>query len=489
MQTFTLNGSQISIPKEIITYKNIVFESEKDCINIVRNYSVTGPVNQNIINLRFKSILSGIDASIANYIKKLSDLSVYNVTIDDFKKGNSGYDDLLDANNKFSKKELKVTEAYNKAAKSDINSAIDSAASKISGLGFGIISNDIGSLALYNVVSDLTISHQKQNAIQEVNNATQAINQKKNELIDIDMRSYFADVYLPTIFGALATCYSILVSKYVSILCANNLFDYSKIEHIDVSRSENILKNIYIVSDKYSLICNAIAICPYNVTSYICALENNCYTDELSKLVRYFGLKNEIEQLLIERININDFTDKPLDERIKKYNRQFSIIGDIDPKVCYDLKHDYIQARIKKIVAKLDIYENFSRKLMICDLHNIEKFIRDNMPDFDVKYVGSESYIKGYSEQKISSIISSNELQVITYKIKYTDFFNDIGKRYGFRCSNYQDIKNNFFYIIKRIVFRRSTLMERNKPTSRENIKSLIKNKLNDDNTSDILSC
>lgn len=69
---------------------------------------------------------------------------------------------------------------------------------------------------------------------------------------------------------------------------------------------------------------------------------------------------------------------------------------------------------------------------MICDLHNIEKFIRDNMPDFDVKYVDSESYIKGYSEQKISSIISSNELQVITYKIKYTDFFNDIGKRYGF---------------------------------------------------------
>ena len=147
MIVFDILGTRIEFENDLQFFVKRLFEFEetRDSIIVDANRSIG---NNKILDA-LKDTDTAFNESVRQVIAELSKYGVYDRIVDDFIGGNKGYTNFLSSINNYLDRVNRIVQEHNSTAESYIAKEERYAKSQISGLDFGIITNDILSIWIY----------------------------------------------------------------------------------------------------------------------------------------------------------------------------------------------------------------------------------------------------------------------------------------------------------------------------------------------------
>lgn len=301
---FDYPGGQITFHKDLKKYYNIRNElweerdKEKDAID-----SKDEPAEiQRKLSIRLLGYIQ------KDLIVPLANYGLYDVTTEDFLVENLGYHDLLLATQRHYEYAIAFEDAMTSAAAKDKDQAAEIASQSITGMGFGVISNDWVAHALYAVQSKSVMDKQVAEAQARYNRMAATIDSTTRAATDKGIEKYKTDTYLPAVRKSIDAIFEYVLSKYCDCLSSVGRFDKSCLNGIDEARSNSILSNLDVVEDKDKVIYSAIQRCPYNLAIYTeIAKRGLQYSETHKDILNYLNLSSPLCDLLALRFPINPY--------------------------------------------------------------------------------------------------------------------------------------------------------------------------------------
>ena len=165
------------------------------------------------------------------------------------------------------------------------------ASSKVTGLGFGIISNSLAAHLVYNAQSEAAIKKQTEEAKEYLSTRNIEISMRASEQWHLSQMQYFRSTLGPKMREAIPYAYTDMLARCVALLGQRNCINIKLIESFDFERSQAILDKAYSVSSSlHKIIEDALRWCPYNINVYIKAKQCGLFNEKMQALAKALHL-------------------------------------------------------------------------------------------------------------------------------------------------------------------------------------------------------
>ena len=268
-------GKDYSIPADVITYIDLLAFTETAKENLVRAF--LNKIKYSIDRIEDNSFLEQeIYNEAQRFIAKLCENGIYNRTVNDYLNSNKGYEFFRTANKDALNRIISFRKARNAAYEAGVQDAIYRKESSVTGLDFGIISGSFVNHMIYASMNASKEKEQEEAALKQYNKEIAELEKSVTSACEASEREYINNIYIPSIklaFTALA--YSWLDS-YVRDLIQNGSFDSNALKYTDLERSNDLLKNLSVATNKAAILETAFLACPYNIAVYMNAMKYDC---------------------------------------------------------------------------------------------------------------------------------------------------------------------------------------------------------------------
>lgn len=251
---------------EILNYFNVQrLECEQALSDVEKSLMVKSTVDK---------IISSIIGITKNYIlPELSQHGVYNLTTDDFIAANPGVQQILAANNALAEYRSSKEATYSTWSDAEKEKAAARASANITGPGYGIITNDFLSFAAYKAHSNAVLNRQAHAAKWQYDKEAYSIHRAAMDMLGDALHQEIAASFKPKVSEGLKNAYNFMLIRLCQGLATVGQFDMACLNGIDENRSEAVLNNIPLVSQKEPMLCQALQLRPYSVKALIRAYE------------------------------------------------------------------------------------------------------------------------------------------------------------------------------------------------------------------------
>lgn len=300
---FDYPGGQITFHKDLKKYYDIRNELWEERNN--RKAGINEKAEPSDIQSRLSVLL--LDYIQKDLIAPLANYGLYDVTTEDFLVENPGYHDLLLATQRHYEYALLLENTLTDTAEKNKARSADLASQSITGMGFGVISNDWVAHALYAAQSKSVMDKQVAEAQAKYNAMISMINSTTKQAIDDGIKKYKTETYLPAVRKSIDAIFEYVLSKYCDFLSKAGQFDKKCLDGIDGDRSNSVLSNLDVVADKEKIIYGAIQLCPYNLDTYKTLFKLKLpYNDLHREILDYFELTKVLCEWLVDQFGPSD---------------------------------------------------------------------------------------------------------------------------------------------------------------------------------------
>lgn len=366
-----LFGKHYDLPKDIVTYidEHHCFESyRQEMLSFfVTNFSDYMDESIPTDKLSFEKFRYYGDLC----AKKLIAQDIFDVTVDDLvgvMPDNPTIKNLIEASANEGMKVLYkgLNEAMLEHVKtlmeqtqSFLNQAQDAERvrdSKITGTGFGIITNSIVGYGVWAAMESSSIKKQSAAANAEFSRDIDIIQNSLENRSSTHLSRYVREVWIPCIKESVDLFIINLFKRYIDVLIEHGKFDKEALNHIDIAKSQSILKNIGTTDNKVGILDAAFLSCPFNPEFYDIAIDY-CDTADLINCAKVFSVDENLQtgytQLCCDIALNKDLSDDEVTEKISPYVSIISmIVGDSKEAV----NAQFIEAHrnvVKKSIIKV----------------------------------------------------------------------------------------------------------------------------------------
>ena len=275
-KTVKFLGKEYSIPEDMLTYIDLLDFTDsiqKQLASTFVRKLRNEIVKDNIGLLGDEDLAQEIEQQVGKYISKLCDNGIFTRTINDYLKDNKGYE-LYSKVNKAALDKIKsllIREMDD--WKAGYENAVNNAESHVTGMGFSIWSGSFVNHAIYAAMEASTLNKQSKEAESQYHKDMGDLRSRLDSKYGGEKSNYINNTYIPNMEAALTVFAYELLDKYVADLIANGKFDGKTLDYVDISRSNDLLKNLTLSNNKQAILENAFAACPYNIAVYMQAMK------------------------------------------------------------------------------------------------------------------------------------------------------------------------------------------------------------------------
>ena len=292
-------NKEYSIPEDVLTYIDLL-----DFTNDVQNKLMSA-----FLRLSNKSEMGGIDdkdmtadiqKQVNRFIAKLCDYGIYDRTCNDYLQNNKGYEAFSSVNKDYLNKMKELLMRKLNDFQAGFEDAMYKKEASVTGMGFSIWSGSFVNHAIYAAMQASTIHDQEKAAAKEYQKDMDALSSRINSDFDRDSIDYIKNVYIPNMEIALTALAYELLDRYISDLIKNGKFNAKTMNYVDITRSNDLLENLNISSNKEAVFENAFVACPYNIAVYMQAMKCDMLDYESFQTAKIFKQDTTILSFLKE---------------------------------------------------------------------------------------------------------------------------------------------------------------------------------------------
>lgn len=264
-------GKEYSIPTDVVLYVDLLAFTETAKDNLLKNF--LNKIKYSIDRIEDKNFLEQeIYNEAQRFIAKLCENNIYNRTANDYLNGNKGYEFFYTANQDALNRIITLRKARNAAYEAGVQDAIYRKESSVTGLDFGIISGSFVNHMIYASMNASKEKEQEAAALKQYNKEIAELEKSVTSACEASEREYINNIYIPSIKLAFTALVYGWLDSYVRDLIQNGSFDSEALKHIDLERSNDLLKNLSVSNNKTAILENAFLACPYNIAVYMKAM-------------------------------------------------------------------------------------------------------------------------------------------------------------------------------------------------------------------------
>lgn len=261
-------GKEYSIPVDVISYVDLLSFTETAKDNLLKAF--LNRIKYSIDRIEDNNFLEReIYIEAQRFIAKLCDNNIYNRTVNDYLNGNKGYEFFHTANQDALNRIITLRKARNAAYEAGVQDAIYRKESSVTGLDFGIISGSFVNHMIYASMNASKEKEQEAAALKQYNKEIAELEKSVTSACEASEREYINNIYIPSIKLAFTALVYGWLDSYVRDLIQNGSFDSTALKHIDLDRSNDLLKNLSVSTNKTAVLENAFLACPYNLQIYL----------------------------------------------------------------------------------------------------------------------------------------------------------------------------------------------------------------------------
>lgn len=261
--------------------------------------------------------------------------------------------------------------------------------SKITGTGFGIITNDIVGFGVWAAMENSAIKKQASAANAQFRNDIDIIQSSLENSSKVRLTKYGKEVWLPSLKNSIDVFIISLFNKYIEILTSNGKFDSDALKYIDISKSQSILQNVDTTNNKLGILDAAFLSCPFNPEIYDIAT-GICNVDEVVNCAKLFGLGEYLKEQYIDICDGIAKDDSNSEEDIReKISTYVYAISLLEEKPIRDIQDKFLSLHQKAVTYRI---LKVSKSLNGVSDKDIKDFIKSmtDIPLIDLKNVTDE---------------------------------------------------------------------------------------------------
>jgi hypothetical protein len=225
--------------------------------------------------------------------------------------------------------------------------------SKITGTGFGIITNDLIGFGIWAAMENKAIKQQSSAANADFCSEIDEIQRKLEQTSKSRLSRFGREVWLPGLKNATDLFIISLFQKYIDILISSDKFSPDALNYIDITKSQSILQNIDATDNKVGILDAAFLSCPFNPELYDTAI-SICNVDEVVICAKLFGvdeyLKLKYTDICNEIAQDDNYGEKEIVEKISPYVHLLSLL---DEKTLEEIQVDFLSVHRNLIKEKI----------------------------------------------------------------------------------------------------------------------------------------
>ena len=306
-------GQEYSIPKDVLTYIDLLNFTDGVKTQLVNSFvrKLKAEIQKDNIGLLGDEDLAvEIEQQVGRFVSKLCDSGIYTRTVSDYLNNNKGYQYIADVN----KAALEAIKSFLQERLSSLQEGLEEAGqkadSRVTGMGFSIFSGSFINHAIYAAMEASTLSKQEKEADAVWRKETHELTSRLEAEYNKKSANYISNEYIPNMEAAFTLFAYELLDKYVADLIANGKFDSKTLDYIDISRSNDLLKNLTLSNNKKVILENAFSACPYNIAVYMQAMQYDLLDYESFQTAKLFNLDGSIISFLEENLGGAPNSDK-----------------------------------------------------------------------------------------------------------------------------------------------------------------------------------
>ena len=345
-----------------------------------------------------KIVIDGADL----LVKKMLNLGIYDVTVNDLLSNVNIFSDLEQLEVTIKRKMVIEAQKYVDMKNQGMERAYRYAGRNITGSGISIFTNSFSALMAYSLTERSILLSQAKKADKEYQEAVRAISAKVNSGFEQMCKDIMFGEYYPMLIDILTNFPTEIMGRFLEEITSHNKFDFQSIEKYNMKKADEMLDNIFHVSDKIGFLKQVFLICPFSSDLYEKCLELGLLDKETFETANYFGMGEELAEKIGNyiRSNLNDIEMiMPLINILASYRNTNEV--EIWRKIYEDT--------LKNIEST---YKAFN--IAIYDKKELDKFVRANM-------IRQMTEILDKSRDDAISIIDKKMKQTISEN-QYTEF-------------------------------------------------------------------
>lgn len=434
----------------IVRFLNKEYDIPKDVLLYVDLLTVTENIKENLLKKFFTKIKYGIDCiedkdflereidvEAGRFIAKLCENNIYNKTVKDYLYGNKGYEFFHTANKEALNRVLSLRKARNAAYEAGVQDAIYRKEASVTGLDFGIIS---GSFVNHMIYASMNASKEKEQAaaaLKQYNKEIAELEKSVTSTCEASEKEYIDTIYIPSVKLSFTALVYNWLDFYIKDLIDNGCFDRTALKYVDLERSNDLLKNLNLATNKSAILENAFLACPFNNAVYMKALTLDLLDYDSFQVAKLFNQSEIILDFLKNNWGIVAYPNK---FNINyKYISVYSLFAECDSlDILHSLTNNYA----------IEIYNAYA---------NVTKMLHDNKMCMNIlKGYGYEAILHGGTLSKevanrtIRTIVDTSVFEQLIEKCGHIDLLRkikDLNSEYiGFNSKNELDV-----FLISRI--------------------------------------
>lgn len=372
------------------------------------------------------------------FIQKLCEKGVYDKTIDDYTFQNEGYieflsitKDAMQAMVKFLSEEAQDYEKGRYAAE-------QKALSNVTGSGVSAYSSSILTLALTSAVEYTTLQGQCNKADEQYAKELKRLREQGASEREIKENKYFATQYCPNAKAALEKFTYCLMGRYIDDLITEKNFDKETLQYVDIKRSQEILKNLKISSNKEAVLEKAFLACPFNMEVYVELGRLGELDIETFETAKQLEQAEYVEQKLYALFQDVSYTGN-LYADLASVENVVTSLAHVTGNAKAEFYKEFAKPIRDKIIKNYKSIQDYSCDADAC------KALLEKFNDKILEY--SSSDLQSIAESEVSSVVSDREFNALITKCGYDNLLIEISAE-NLEFSGKHDLDD---YYIKRI--------------------------------------
>ena len=400
------------IPNDVLLYVDLLAFTEDIKDNLIKTFFTK--IKYSIDRIEDKDFLEreiGVEAG--RFIAKLCENNIYNKTVNDYLNGNKGYEFFHTASREALNKIIALRKARNAAYEAGVQDAIYRKEASVTGLDFGIISGSFVNHMIYASMNASKEKEQEEAALKQYNKEIAELEKSVTSACEASEREYVDTVYIPSIKLSFTALVYGWLDSYIKDLIDNGRFDRTALRYVDLERSNDLLENLNLATNKSAILENAFLACPFNIAVYMKALYYELLDYTSFKTAKMYKQSEEILDFL--RNNLGEIS-YPQHFKINYHCVELMAIFTEQPLV--DVLHSLTKEYVSEIVSA---YSNINKML-----HN-EDLCRKAIKGYAIEEILSgKSIANREANRRVKSIVSDSVWEQLVDKCGYVNLFDMI---------------------------------------------------------------
>lgn len=404
-------GKEYSIPQDVLTYIDLLSftdSMQKQLFGTFVRKLKNEIAKDNIGLLGDEDLATEIEQQIGRFIAKLCDNGIFTRTISDYLKNNKGYQLISEVNKAALNKMKSLLIQEMEDWKVGYENAVNNAESHVTGMGFSIWSSSFVNHAIYAAMESSKLKEQSKEAEAQYQKDMSDLRSRLDSQYGGEKSNYINNTYIPSMEAALTVFAYELLDKYISDLIANNKFDGKTLDYVDISRSNDLLKNLTLSNNKKAILENAFVACPYNIAVYMQAMKMEMLDEDAFETANIFKQGAKIISFLKESLGAADYPNF-----VEPNYYSAMLLARYTNKITNDVLHQHTASYANAVIRE---YGNIVKAL---DNSNLCREYLRKLSDDEI--LAGEEASKRLAKSLVYSIASNDNWNILVEQCGHSD--------------------------------------------------------------------